>query len=60
MASKSDRAPGEKAVPTKGSSGASSVPECLEEVEPGSTPSHTSFKDWHGGEDISCQRSLPT
>ena len=43
-----DWAPGEKAGPTQGSSAACNVPEWLEGVEPGSTPSQTSFKGWQG------------
>ena len=46
MAQISDWAPGRKAGPTQGTSGVCNVPEWLEGLEPGCTPSQTSFKGW--------------
>ena len=48
----SDGAPGGKAGPAQSSSGACNVPEWLEALEPGSTPSQPSFKACSGGEGI--------
>ena len=42
----SDGAPAGKAGSTQGSSGVCNAPEWLEGVEPGSSPSQTSFKGW--------------
>ena len=47
MAWTGDWAPGGKAGPTQGTSGACSLPEWQEGVEPGATPSQTSFKIPH-------------
>jgi len=51
MAWSSDWAPGGKAGPTRNSSAACNAPEWPQEVDPGSTPSQTSFRggQWRGG-----------
>ena len=56
----SDWAPGRKAEPTQGSSGASNAPEWWEGLEPGSTPSQTSFKGWRWRWGYLIWRSLST